>query len=153
MKVYVEKLPPDTLEFLESIVGEEHVSIRDADLDQHAQDESFHESKHPAVVLWPASTQEVSSILTHADQNHIPVTPWGAGTSLEGNPIPVHGGIVIDTTRMDKILKVRVENFQVDVQTGIRYKDLNELLARQGLFFASDPASITNLEAEDNPNA
>ncbi|MCH7480575.1 MAG: FAD-binding oxidoreductase [Chloroflexi bacterium] len=145
MKAYVKGLPPDTLDFLVSVVGEQNVSISDADLDQHSRDQSFHEAHLPAVVIWPASAQEISSVLSYANQKHIPVTPWGAGTSLEGNPIPVHGGIVIDTIRMDKIINVRVEDFQVDVEAGVRYRDLNELLASQGLFFAPDPGANASI--------
>jgi len=128
-------------QFLVETVGQEHVSTKAADRDHHSRDQSFHPASLPAAVVWPASAQEISTILQYANQHHIPVTPWGAGTSLEGNPIPVQGGIVLDLMRMDRILEVRPEDFQVDVQAGLKYKDLNQQLARYGLFFAPDPGA------------
>lgn len=138
-------LTPDALNFLISVVGEAHVSVKGADLDLHARDQSFHDAHRPAAVVWPASAAEIGVILQFANQHRIPVTPWGAGTSLEGNPIPVYGGIVLDTMRMDKILGVRAADFQVDVQAGMRYKDMNAALARQGLFFAPDPGANASM--------
>ena len=140
-----QSLTPLHLEFLTSVVGEEHVSIKDSDLEQHSKDESFHDASRPAVVVWPGSAAEISSILRYANQQHLPVTPWGAGTSLEGNPIPLFGGIVLDTLRMDKIFQVRAEDFQVDVQPGLRYKEMNAALAKHGLFFAPDPGANASI--------
>jgi D-lactate dehydrogenase (cytochrome) len=139
------ELTTDDLAFLASVVGEKHVSCKDADLDQHARDQSFHQPHRPAVVVWPGSAEEVRAILAYANQHRIPVTPWGAGTSLEGNPIPIHGGISLDTLRLDKILEVRGEDFQVVVEAGVRFKSLNERLARQGLFFPPDPGADASI--------
>jgi D-lactate dehydrogenase (cytochrome) len=126
---------------LASIAGEEHVSATRADRDHHARDQSFHPAHMPAAVVWPGSAEEIGAILQYANQHDIPVTPWGAGTSLEGNPIPTHGGIVLDLARLDRVLEVRADDFQVDVQAGVKYKDMNEQLARHGLFFAPDPGA------------
>ncbi len=137
----LQELTPATLEFLASVVGREHLSLKGPDLDQHSRDQSFHPPHRPAAVVWPASAREVSAILAYADRERIPVTPWGAGTSLEGNPIPIYGGIALDLGRMDKILQVRPADFQVDVQAGATYKDMNAALGRQGLFFPPDPGA------------
>jgi D-lactate dehydrogenase (cytochrome) len=124
---------------LTQIVG--NISTAKADLDLHARDQSHHPA-HPAdVVVWPAEAQQVADVLRLANEHHIPVTPWGAGTSLEGNPIPVYGGILMSLERMDKIIEVHADDFQVTVQPGIGYKDLNEKLARYGLFFPPDPGA------------
>jgi len=133
------------LSFLRSVAGDEWVSTKGADLDQHSRDQSFHEPQSAASVVWPASAQQVSAILQYANEQTIPVTPWGAGTSLEGNPIPAHGGIVLDMSRMDKILEVRAADFQVDVQPGLKSKDMNAVLAKQGLFFAPDPGANASI--------
>ncbi|MFQ5616678.1 MAG: FAD-binding oxidoreductase [Anaerolineales bacterium] len=138
-------LSPDHLSVLTSIVGAEHVSVTNADREQHARDQSFHPPHPPAVVVWPASAEEISAVLKYANRHGIPVTPWGAGTSLEGNPVPVQGGIVLDTHRMDRILEVRSDDFQVDVEPGVKYKDMNTSLARRGLFFAPDPGANASL--------
>jgi len=107
----------------------------------------------PAAVVWPASTAEVSAILSYANQHRIPVTPWGAGTSLEGNPIPVQGGIVLNLSRMNRILDVHTADFQIDVQPGILYKDMNKALARHGLFFAPDPGANASIGGMVSNNA
>jgi D-lactate dehydrogenase (cytochrome) len=96
-------------------------------------------------VVWPGSTQEVSRVLRFANRQRIPVTPWGAGTSLEGNPIPLHGGLSLDMRRMNRILSVRQKDFQVEVQSGILYKDMNAALAGHGLFFAPDPGANASI--------
>lgn len=139
------RLTPEDLAHLASVVGDEHLSTGPADLDQHARDQSFHEARRPTAVVWPGSTQEVSQILHYADRKRIPVTPWGAGTSLEGNPIPLYGGLSLDMRRMNRILTVRPEDFQVEVQAGILYKDMNAALARDGLFFAPDPGANASI--------
>jgi D-lactate dehydrogenase (cytochrome) len=133
------------LNFLRSVVGDEWVSTANADLAQHSRDQSFHQPHYPAAVVWPAEAGHVSAILKYANEHMIPVTPWGAGSSLEGNPLPVHGGIVLDMNRMDKILEVRAADFQVDVQPGVKYKDMNVILAKQGLFFAPDPGANASI--------
>ena len=66
---------------------------------------------------------------------------WGSGSSLEGNPIPVKKGLVLDFTQMNRILDVREEDFQVDVEPGVIYQDLNEHLKYTGLFFPPDPGA------------
>jgi D-lactate dehydrogenase (cytochrome) len=126
---------------LTAIVGADRLSARQADLDLHSRDQSFHEASPPEVILWPETTAEVSAILRFANAERIPVTAWGAGSSLEGNPIPVYGGIVLDFTRMNQIVAVRAEDFQVDVQPGITRLELNQALARHGLFFPPDPGA------------
>lgn len=130
---------------LNSIVGTEFASSKIADREHHSLDQSFHEPHLPAVVVWPENTQQVSAILNYANNNLIPITPWGAGTSVEGNSIPVFGGIVLDLSRMDRLLKLYAEDFQVDVEAGIKYKDMNAKLAQHGLFFAPDPGANASI--------
>ena len=80
------------VESIKKIVGSERISIGESILDLHAKDESFHQRRKPDVVVWPLSATEISQILKLANEKRIPVTPWGAGMSLEGNPIPVAEG-------------------------------------------------------------
>lgn len=131
----------ETLDFLTNLLGSDRVSTRQADLDAHAQDESFHGPHPPDVVVWPQNAQEISAILKHANEKRIPVTPWSGGSSLEGNPIPVHGGILLALYRMNQIIEVREADLQVVVQPGIIYDELNQKLARYGLFFPPAPGS------------
>ena len=129
------------LEHLTSLLSTDRVSTGESVLDLHAQDESYHKGFRPEVVVWPKSTEDVVAILKMANERLIPVVPWGAGTSLEGNPLAVEGGIVVDFEQMDRILAIRAEDFQVDVEPGVKYKDMNGMLSRHGLFFAPDPGA------------
>jgi D-lactate dehydrogenase (cytochrome) len=128
-------------EQLRCIVGAENVSTAQADLDLHAHDQGHHPAHHGDVVVWPQTGQQVADVLALANEARIPVTPWGVGTSLEGNPIPLYGGILMSFERMNKIIEVHADDFQVTVQPGIGHKDLNAQLARYGLFFAPDPGA------------
>lgn len=132
---------PETLERLRAIVGDSNLSTTAADLDLHARDQSHHEAHRGEVVIWPQSGQQVADILKIANTELIPVTPWGVGTSLEGNCIPLYGGISLSFERMNKIVAVHADDFQVTVQPGIGYKDMNAELARTGLFFGPDPGA------------
>ena len=128
------------------------MSTGESILDLHGKDESFHPRQKPEVVVWPLRAEEISDILKMANERRIPVTPWGAGTSLEGNPIPVRGGIVLNLQQMSHILELREEDLQVRVEPGVIYKELNQFLSRHGLFFPPDPgagASIGGMVANN----
>jgi D-lactate dehydrogenase (cytochrome) len=127
--------------YLASIVSQDRFSMGESNLDLHSRDMSGHRASRPEAVIWPQKREEVCRILRYADERRIPVTAWGAGTSLVGNPIPLHGGIVLDFTQMDRILEIRQDDFQVDVEPGVIYKDLNRKLRYTGLFFAPDPGA------------
>jgi D-lactate dehydrogenase (cytochrome) len=131
----------DLMAFLPS----ERLSAAPAVLGQNAQDESSFPACLPEVVVWPQTTAEVSQILAYAYGNGIPVTARGAGTSLEGQPIPLQGGIALNFGQMNQIVAVYAQDFQVRVQPGIFYKDMNKVLARDGLFFAPDPGANASI--------
>jgi D-lactate dehydrogenase (cytochrome) len=130
------------IQTLQAIIGDlERVSTKKADLEAHSVDESFHEGHEPEVVIWPESAAEISEIVKFANQCHIPVTLRSGGSSLEGNPIPVQGGIVLAMSRMDHVLEIRPEDLQVRVQPGVVYDQLNQRLGKYGLFFPPAPGS------------
>jgi D-lactate dehydrogenase (cytochrome) len=99
------------------------------------------EGQAPDAVVWPESTEEVSTVLSAATERGVPVTPYAAGTSIEGNPVPVEGGISLDLGRMDAVLDYRPGDGQVDVQPGVLGEDINDLAAEDDLFLPSMPAS------------
>ena len=107
----------------------------------HIHDISPHRVDPPAGVVWPQSTEEISRLLTWTYLEDIAITPWGAGTSTEGNPLPVSGGLVVDMTRMNSVLAIRPEDLQVDVEPGIFRRELNRQLSGTGLFFPVDPGA------------
>jgi D-lactate dehydrogenase (cytochrome) len=143
----------DDLINLKAIVGEQFVSTGDSVLALHSHDESYHVPVLPDAVLWPHGTGEVSRVVRYAFEKKIPLTGWGVGTSLEGNPIPVSRGIVIDFQEMQKIIDVRPEDFQVDVEAGVVYKELNKVLSRHGLFFPPDPGAAATIGGMIGNNA
>jgi len=137
--------PPDVLNIFKEVVGADKLSTGASNLSLHSKDESFHAAHLPDVVVWPENTEDVSNIVKLCCERGIPVTPWGAGTSLEGNPIPVKGGVVIDLQKMDQVLNIRENDLQADVQAGVVFKDLNKKLARHGLFFPPDPGASATI--------
>src|SRR3990172_6623659 len=147
------KVTEKELESFRKIVGSERISTGESVLDLHGKDESYHSRRRPDVVIWPLSAEEVSQILNIANEKRIPVTPWGAGTSLEGNPIPVEGGIVLDLQQMNHVLELRTEDLQVRVEAGVIYKELNQYLSRFGLFFPPDPGAAATLGGMVGNNA
>jgi D-lactate dehydrogenase (cytochrome) len=126
---------------LSALVGSERFSTGRSNRELHLHDISAHRGTLPAAIIWPITTKEVSKILSWAYTQDVPVTPWGAGTSTEGNPVPTRGGLVIDMTKMDKILEIRSQDLQADVQPGVLRKALNRQAAKKGLFFPVDPGA------------
>ncbi|MFC1867372.1 FAD-binding oxidoreductase [Thermodesulfobacteriota bacterium] len=135
------RLSTTDIEAFQSMVPPDRFSTGESSLDLHSRDQSKHEPSLPEAVMWPENGSEVSQIIKYANESLIPVTAWGSGSSLEGNPIPVKSGLVLDFTRMNRVLNIRAEDFQADVEPGVVYKDLNEKLRHKGLFFPPDPGA------------
>lgn len=138
---------------LQSMVAPDRFSAGESVLDLHAKDQSQHPASRPEAVIWPVDRSEVSAILKYANDHLIPVTGWGSGSSLEGNPIPVKKGIVLDFSKMNRILNIRTEDFQADVEPGLIYQDLNEKLRHTGLFFPPDPGARATIGGMIGNNA
>ena len=135
------RVTPEDIAFLKQAIGDRHVSAGESNLDLHSRDESYHEPHRPDVVVWPQKTGDVVAAVTLAARKGYAVTPWCAGTSLEGNPIPIKGGICLDFTEMNRILEIREKDLQVDVEVGVPYRELNNRLRHYGLFFPPDPGA------------
>jgi D-lactate dehydrogenase (cytochrome) len=134
-------LTQQNIKDLESMVEPERFSTGESFLDLHSKDQSQHPPTRPEAVIWPVDRTEVSIILKYANEHTIPVTGWGAGSSLEGNPIPVQKGLVLDFSKINRIVEIRESDFQADVEPGVTYRDLNERLRHRGLFFPPDPGA------------
>ena len=137
-------IPAATLRALRGCVGD-RVSVRSADLDAASRDASSLPGSRPDAVVWPLATDEVQAVVRLAADARVPVTARGAGSSLEGNPIPVHGGIVLDLSRMTRVLAVRAEDLQADVEPGVVYAALNRALRPHGLFFPPAPGGSADV--------
>ncbi|MDD2979422.1 MAG: FAD-binding oxidoreductase [Hespellia sp.] len=133
------KLTPEIIEQLQA-AAPGHILL-DGDINEdYSRDEMpIYGKKAPEAVLVARSTEEVSKVMKICNENMIPVTPRGAGTGLVGGAVPLYGGVLIDLTKMDKILEYDLENFVVKVQAGVLLNTLAEDCASQGLCYPPDP--------------
>lgn len=141
------------LEKLSNILPEDRVTTNQVVLENHSKDESYHQPHLPDVVVFPKSAEEVSAVMKIANEEEIPVVPFGLGTSLEGAAIPYTGGISLDFSQMNKILEIIPEDFLVKVQPGVTRIQLNEELKKHGLFFSVDPGADATLGGMAATNA
>ncbi len=108
---------------------------------QHGSSEAHFDPVLPDAVVFARSTQDVVDLVKMCVAADVPIVPFGAGTSIEGNAIPVRGGVSVDLSEMDAIVAVRAEDFDCTVQAGVRREQLNEHLRDTGLFFPIDPGA------------
>ncbi len=127
---------------LQKIAGKEAVLTAKEDLTTYSYDGTATWAHMPEVVVLPTTTEQVSQILKLANENRIPVTPRGAGTNVSGGSIPIKGGVVLCTTKMNKILDINKTNLTATVEPGVVLQDFNIALAKQGLFYPPDPQSF-----------
>jgi D-lactate dehydrogenase (cytochrome) len=137
----METFTPRHIADLSAMVSPDRFSTGLSNRELHRHDISFHQGTLPAGIIWPLSTDEVSRILKWTYAKDVPVTPWGAGTSTEGNPVPTRGGLVVDLTLMNRILEIRPQDLQADVEPGVLRKELNRQAGKHGLFFPPDPGA------------
>ena len=135
------------------IGDEQRVNDGESALDQHASDLSYHPARRPDVVVYPESAAEVAAVLAYADGAGIPVVPFGAGTSLEGHVIPLHGGISLDLTRMNAIVAVRPVDLTATVQAGVTRSELEAAAGPHRLWFPVDPGADATLGGMAATNA
>lgn len=138
---------PADYEALQRIFPADRLSQGPSVLDLHSRDEGFHSPQRPEAVAWPVGTGEVARAMEWAFEREIAVTPWGAATSIEGNPIPMRGGLVLDFCQMNRVLEILPEDFLVTVEPGVVFTDLNKELNRRrtGLFFPPDPGASASI--------
>ena len=139
-----EKLSPELAEKLRAIVGKERFFMgEDIDPNYSHDEMPIYGKKMPEAVCEVESTMEVSEILKLCNQHRIPVTPRGAGTGLVGGAVPLLGGVVISTVRMNKILGYDMKNLCVRTQVGVLLQDLAADATAHGLFYPPDPGEKT----------
>jgi D-lactate dehydrogenase (cytochrome) len=131
-------------ERLTGMIGS-RASVARGVLDQHGQSESHYQSLPPDIVVFPETTQEVAEIVKLCAGAGMPIVPFGAGTSLEGNAAAIAGGVCFDFARMNTVLAVHESDMDVVVQPGITRKQLNAELRNTGLFFPIDPGADASI--------
>ena len=107
----------------------------------YARGEDTYDPVLSKAVVFPETNEEVSKILKLCNEHKIPVVPYGTGTSLEGNVVGNEKGITICLEKMNKILSVKVEDFDCRVQACVTKEQLNDYLREDGVFFPIDPGA------------
>ena len=133
-------IPESFMNDLRSMFGE-RVHASDAMRQQHGQSEAHFPTMLPDAVVFPHSTDEVVQLVKLCTSADVPIIPYGAGTSIEGNTAPVRGGISVNLSVMTAILEVNADDLDCTVQAGVRREQLNEHLRDVGLFFPIDPGA------------
>ena len=113
--------------------------------EQHGHTTTYIPTQAPDGVAFPQSVDEVREIVRVCADYRVPVIAFGTGTSLEGHVAALKGGICIDLSQMNKVLRVGVEDLDVTVEAGVTRKQLNEHLRDTGLFFPIDPGANASL--------
>ena len=131
---------PEVLDKLRGIVGAENVVV-DADKVEPYGADAVKEKFPPEAVVFPESTAQMVEILKLANEYLFPVTARGGGVGYTGGAVPVDGGIVIGTDRMNKIIEINADDLYAICQPGITTFELQQAVEKQGLMFAPDPAS------------
>ncbi|HEX3885088.1 MAG TPA: FAD-linked oxidase C-terminal domain-containing protein [Stellaceae bacterium] len=135
---------PGLHESLRQLLGD-RLSTSAAICERHGQDESYHQPHAPDAVAFATSTEEVSEIVKLCARYKAPMVPFGTGTSLEGHVAALKGGVCIDVSQMNRVLRVGAEDLDVTVEAGVTRKQLNEYLRDTGLFFPIDPGADASL--------
>ncbi len=129
---------------LRALLGD-RLSTAAAVREQHGHDESYHPTFAPDAVAFARSTEEVAEIVRLCAQHKTPVIAFGTGTSLEGHVAALKGGVCIDLSQMNQVLRVNAEDLDATVEAGVTRKQLNEYLRDTGLFFPIDPGADASL--------
>ncbi|NEY91370.1 FAD-binding oxidoreductase [Tabrizicola oligotrophica] len=137
-------LPDPLLAELAALLGP-RLSTGAAERALHAQSESHVAAGPPDAVACPQTTAEVARIAALCAAHRVPITPWGAGTSLEGHALAVRGGLTMDFREMNRVLAVHPEDMLCVVQPGLTREELNRWLRDTGLFFPVDPGANASL--------
>ncbi len=137
-------LAPALLSELATLLGD-RVSTAAIVREHHGKDTTFHPSHPPQAVVFPESSDEVCRIVKACTRHRTPIIPYGVGTSAEGHISALHGGVTVDMSRMNRILRISPEDLDVTVEAGVTRKQLNRYLHDTGLFFPIDPGADASL--------
>lgn len=135
------KLSGEDIEYFKTVVGSDSVYTDEEALSIAARDETEDLCLMPEAVLQPGRVEQISNIMVYCNQHLIAVTPRGGGTGLSGGALALHGGVVLDMKKFDKIINIDTEDFQVTTEPGVITQVLQEELQKRGLFYPPDPSS------------
>lgn len=127
---------------IRAVVGREAVSVDESDLEQHGYSDwsTSNTDVRPVSIVRPASTAHVSAVAAICTRHKVPMVPYGAGSSVEGNFSSPFSGICVDTSAMDRIVAFHPDDMDVVVQPGFNWAGLNHDIKHSGLFLPLDPS-------------
>jgi len=126
---------------LQDIVGADQVTTEQADRICYSYD-ATQQQFLPDVIVFPADSEQISQIMKLANREKIAVFPRGAGSGFTGGSLPTKGGIVVVTTRLDRILRIDEDNLVAEVEPGVVTEKFQQAVEKVGLFYPPDPASL-----------
>lgn len=139
------------------IVGTDNVKNSTIEIDHHTKNEfSPHEPKlneKPKYIIYPTSTEQVSQVMKILNEYRVPVVPFSGGTALEGHFFSTRLGVVLNTSKMNKIIQINHADLDVQVQAGVNWQDLNAVLDKDGLMFGNDCGPNGLISGMINTNA
>ena len=127
---------------LRAIVGDRFVLIEREDVIVYEQDGSIFQAM-PEIVVLPSDVEQVAAVVKAAKQANVPIVPRGSGTGLAGGAVPAEGGIILSLARLNRILKIDLENRLAVVEPGVINLDVTKAVSKDGFFYAPDPSSQT----------
>ncbi len=125
---------------LRGIVGDHYVLVEREDVIVYEQDGSIFQVM-PEIVVLPGDVDEVSAVIQAAKRANVPIVPRGSGTGLAGGAVPAEGGIILSLARLNRILKIDLENRVAIVEPGVINVEITKAVVKDGLFYAPDPSS------------
>ena len=144
------KITSDIIEELSKIVGGNNILTDAEDMEPYSHDEVVALKADPEVVIKVTNSEQISKVFKLAQQERIPVTPRGAGYGLSGGAVPIHGGIVMSTEKMNCILEIDKKNLMITVEPGVITGDIHRAVEEEGLFYPPDPASLDSCSIGGN---
>lgn len=133
------KINENDIKALRTIVGEGEVLIGDAINPDYAHDELGGIERMPDALVRVRSTEQISAVMKLAYERSIPVTVRGSGTGLVGSAVPIEGGILLETTKMNKILALDRDTLTVTVQPGVLLMELAAFAEENDFMYPPDP--------------
>jgi glycolate oxidase len=125
---------------LRAIVGENYLLLEKEDVIVYEQDGSIFQVM-PEIVVLPANVEQVSAVVKAAKRANVPIVPRGSGTGLAGGAVPAEGGVVLSLARLNRILKIDLQNRIAIVEPGVINADVTKAVVKDGFFYAPDPSS------------
>ncbi len=133
------KLDQEDIDFLAAVAGKENVFVGKDIHQDFCHDELSSISSMPEVLVVAAGTKQISNIMKYAYSKTIPVVARGSGTGLVGGAVPIYGGILIDMSKMNKIIELDEENLALTVEAGALLMDIAKFVELNELFYPPDP--------------